>query len=419
MNYKYNKYKNKYFDLKNDRSKIDLSKINQLGGQINVTTFSSFGITENVEIQEAITNPSHLKYKNDLLINNPYDHPDTKYGSTYNIAKIPNGTTGKIHHGENPQSSQIHLFCNTYGNDDIISKPPGTYTRILSYNVHNLVKSCNPAIRNNKNLIDILEKVNPDIIFCQELAPDITAVSSNPATIAPSDPNKGTFVKLSQELDKKNYIFQYFADTKYNLSQKSVQNYYALYNGIFSKYKFLEVKSIKLGPKNRVCVYSLIERSSDIYLACFNIHIEYNQGLTIDGTNPKKNIIANQVEHLIKIIYTIYTNLENNEKYKDKITYILGGDFNFNIANIDECINPEIKKAYTNLKNFMFLLNPFFYSYNQPKIPFSGLNTHKLIDYFFVEPPNNKKLGSYYYYILPFKNSDHYPILYDLVLYDK
>lgn len=359
-----------------------------------------------------IKNPYYNKEKMSTLRENEGKPAKVTGNSDNYIDYIPKLNSDMAYHGEHSINKK---FCE-YIPKQLKSLNKNEY-RLMSYNVHNFVKRCNtslPLERSNNNLIDILQQTSPDILFCQEITPDITAVGNKDESVLISDHRIGNFEAITQKLKRLNYKYQFIADTKhilqkYNTSKPNqIKSYYLLCNGTFSKYPIINQASFALGGNNRICIYTLIKLPNEIYLACFNVHIEFD----IDKKYKNKSFIEIQINNLILIINNIVLTLQKNN---DRTYYILTGDFNNDLIN-----NPLNLKCIDSLKQYMNMLNPIFHGfhYNTSKPPntiFSAAsNLNIVIDYFFINSPTGIELTNNNYYILPYTNSDHYPIVYDL-----
>ena len=398
INY-YNKYikiKNKYLLLKN---------ILNGGGIINKPKYFHPKIKDQKEI-DALYRDIEIITTDNINIMNPYidseiTHTGTMKHLLYNKTKV---------FAEMPPIDQPYAYIGEHSripNEDYcVRKPyyPPPNLRIVSYNVHNFVKQCpRPIGKSTSYSLDTIMKLKPDIFFLQEITPEY---EERPDDNKENATGGGNFKNLVDFCNKHGYTYNFIADTHYSTEPNALDStrpYFMLCNAIFSKYRMLENKSIGLG-NNRICIHSIIDFEI-YYISCYNVHIEFN-GKIMDEKNKIKYKYT-QINKLAKYIYN--SSLECDKKYIDKpIYYILGGDFNNTIDDID---------LFKPITSIMKNLNPILSSDVGDNMDlYSAQNTERVLDMFFIGLPSNYECNMNYY-IIPDNNSDHYPILLDFLPY--
>ncbi len=373
-------------------------------------------------------------YARPIDITNPYSRITRPNGSISagQFALIKNDNERKVHDRE-----PLHISPQYCNNIAYYPKKNIYDIRFVSYNVHNFVKQCDDdsksinvnvnrvgeTIRSGRNYDATIFTINnllADIVFLQEIVPKFNTVN------VPQDQSNAEFTTIINRFNKIGLSYYYIADTHYSKKKDALDHdvpYFILCNAIFSKYKILHSETCELG-NNRICIYSLIE-IDHIFICCFNIHLEWN--LNIRDTKRNVPYTESQINKL-----AIYIN--NIKKEMDAIGadafYILGGDFN------NSLLDSRFNTLFSPLSSFMNKLKPVMSVIKDDKIhhinpQFSGAGRMNLFDGFYIIPENNYTIGqgrgmvrgnhtrkiiNNYYNIVPENHSDHYPIVYDLIL---
>lgn len=336
-------------------------------------------------------------------------------------AELPDFGSQQAYVGEPTFPNEPKWYCRDNNN---ILKPRDYVLRFASYNVHNFVKQCLPNPNNaherGRNIapcLDILRNLDADIVFLQEIVP-YTAI---PGVANPEREHAGAnFRYITEQFSSIGFQHQFIADTHYSNKPDALdfdKPYFMLCNGIISKHEIIDKKIFELG-NNRICMMALFRKNNNLY-ACFNVHIEYSdRQVDVKNKQPYK---FTQMNRLAKIIYDQSLELKGNPAYKnDTIYYVLGGDFNNSYS-----VTPKLFQSVVNVMGKPLEARIMNDSPSEFGI-LSGSNQHALIDYFFVAGPEYsnhrdtptpmaRPFYNNHYNIILNSNSDHYPIVYDMI----
>lgn len=401
---KYEKYKNKYETL---------AEIINGGSPTPISNPVFTANNDPVQLTINSVDAQHPYLNVERISNLPLGEKKNMFNSTRVMGSIPPLQSRLSFSGESDLSNNFG-YCQNL-DPQIPIKPFNV--RFASWNVHNFVKQCGlqwtPKGRDFRFAITDLHKIQPDILFLQEMSPDIRSTQI--------DINRDTFNNITQTIATHLNLSHYFiSDTHYSTKPDSLNAtvpYFMLCNGIFSKFPIIEQLSVGLG-NNRTCAYVLVAVNQNNYIACFNVHIEFDRSI-IDPKRKNVSYITTQINKLIAFVDKKRNEFENNSTYKDKVHYMVGGDFNNDYLN-DMGGTPE-KASFDFLRNMMMpngMLIPKLSGHTYDNAIVSSQNRHNLIDYFMFNSKSGTDLTSNNYLIIPFDSSDHRLIMYDQLLFD-
>jgi endonuclease/exonuclease/phosphatase family metal-dependent hydrolase len=418
MNYnkKYLKYKTKYKNIK------------ELSGGLNhpivgANSRASFDTKNQSTNFDTLLGPI-LSRNKEVDIKKPYmaseyGFPNMEKKNKFNksgvYASLPLFDTGHAYTGEVIQANQN--YCKDTKN---IQSPFDYVVRFVSYNVHNFVKQCwttetnsYPIGRDIAPHLDILQKLNADIVFIQEITPYTKQTGQANPSIESIDAN---FTYITKQFANIGLSQHFIADTHYSTNVDALdanKPYFMLCNAIISKHELTNKKTFELG-NNRICMMAVFIKNTNLYV-CFNVHIEFSEFILDSKRDCKYK--ETQIKKLAKLIYDESEILKTNTNYANyNIYYVLGGDFNNEFNN--SLFNPIINVMGNPLEARMM-------DEDNPREIISGQNQHKLLDYFFAMGPEHtrqktpipEKQGFHnkHFSVVRNSSSDHYPIVFDMI----
>lgn len=253
----------------------------------------------------------------------------------------------------------------------------GEYS-LLTYNIHAFIKQCSYInqkedlsinSRNNKEIIEFINLLSPDIVFFQEYSP--------------------YYIEDNIELKLSNFFLEYnkkFTDNKYehfttsNCSSPQSNSDY-LGNFIMSKHNLNNILLYKY-RSNRCFIESKIQ-INDIDIIVLNIHPQ--------SESRRNNYNKEQIIH--------FFNLISNKYNVNEVPIIIAGDFNTDNKDIHDNINNmgfiSVHNIYNNLDNNIY----------------SGYHG-VLIDYIYISRKFTNIFKISDFKIFNLDSSDHYPLLF-------
>ena len=307
----------------------------------------------------------------------PYKELKSKIVS---YSKFPEFDTDQAYLGEKLRGNKSS-FCRKNVNTIIHTEP--TNFVILTYNVHNFVKICNPQGRNHMHIInaikEILDKTHIDIVCMQEVTP---IYLSKPTTR--QEIEAGSFSELVDQMSKLGFTYHICTNSMWDTDELN-EDYYIIANFIFSKHLPTSVTHFGL-PNNRCAQLAKIRHNStnnEIYI--LNTQLEFRHGLT---TKSGKNVLQTQIQCLCDII----------ENYNKSHPFFIAGDFNNDI--VTDPIFEELNK----------LCKPITPT-SDTSTDISGFNTSKIIDYILQTNKTSQICNIVTRLIIQHDASDHYPVM--------
>jgi len=323
--------------------------------------------------------------------NTNYNYKTVKYDITF-IKKYP----GKLYKGEYSRSGELEYlrdFCNVDNSiiftDNMYKKT--SYNgkenyRLMSYNIHSFINSCNSIkdnmmdTRNVKEILELCSYLKPDILAFQEYSP--------------------VFLD-KKELNVMNFIDTYIDkidprmidSNMYNGISNSVGTF--LGNMTMSIFKMDEKINLSLLYKkneSRPFVGSKINiEGIDLYM--FNIHpvAEYDDISQYNSMNFK------QIKWYVDMISLKYP--------PNKYNIVICGDYNNSNNYLKEYMN---KKLFRTVHDFYQKDTESFTGYHGSYLDFIYVSYHFIYDFTIVD-----------HSVITVNYSDHYPVMFDFRVNDK
>lgn len=249
---------------------------------------------------------------------------------------------------------------------------------VMSLNIHNFVRICDPRGRSIVKFINelnkIIQKSKTNVICFQEVVPHY---ETKPTTR--NDIIKGNFNLLITEMTKLGFSHNMITNTMWNIDEQK-NDYYILANCIFSKYPLFDKQSFGLTGNRAVQIAHVNYNNSDIIIA--NTHLEYNKTKKYSLSNA--TVLQLQIEQLTNIIKGI----------AEKYPVIITGDFNNDIAK---------EKIFSPLLDLCNYVSP-------KNAKLTGFNNESVIDHILITKNSSIFIKCDMNAVIPSDISDHYPI---------
>lgn len=277
----------------------------------------------------------------------------------------------------------LNVFCDDSVNPYIIPKDLDTF-RLLSYNVHSFIKSCNVYLRNRNNaMTDTIQQNQPTdsthevIQFIKDCQCDVFGFQEFSPTLVDQD----GFLRVrnfAQQFDEPDYVI---SDC---LENGKIMKMFG--NAIFSKTKINDKKTIPFQTLEDIRCFI----GGVITLGAQNINI-FNIHPTSEATNKNDN------ETQIK---TFFSEISQQKK---RTNVIVMGDFNTDRKDIHDFI---VSQGFVNVNRLLNIIS------DQTHSGYHGT----LIDYIYVSDTFLTNFTPQQLLIPNINLSDHYPLIFDFTL---
>jgi len=274
----------------------------------------------------------------------------------------------------------LNVFCDESSNPKPIAKESNTF-RLLSFNVHSFIKSCDVYSRNRNNaMTEVIQQNQPTdstfevIQFVKDCQCDLFGFQEYSPTIF-----KDGFLKVG------NFADQFDQPIDYAISDclNSGEEMKLFGNAIFSKYKMDNKKIISFPTSEGTrCFISSTIKYAEQNINIFNIHP------TSEGVNKNDN------EHQIKSFFSEIS------QQKNKSNVIVMGDFNTSEPSIHDFI---VSQGFVDINKLLNIMS------DQTHSGYHGT----LIDYIYVSNTFITNFTPQRLLIPQINLSDHYPFIFD------
>lgn len=337
-------------------------------------------------VNDSITTPYKLnEYDLRSYINNYNGSYNTNYnfGQIVNEIKNKKSNPNRLHKNEYMRHGEIkHIenFCinSTFNNNLLnISPKKKNILRLISYNVHSFMQTCdvfdktsdgyfqssiaNNDINNTNNILSLIRHIEPDFICLQEFSP-------YPTPTEPISKLKNFYDSYNineQNKPLKSFVTTYLDDANVDIKNLPtfIGNMILSTHNMVTRNSFNTFGNYQSNSTPRGHVYSKINYDGDdIYLFCVHPSAEGKPFLEYNKTYHHKKVAYGYDEktldnkiHIEGIIHYIINELKLDPKLD---TIIISGDFNTNkLDNFDIFMKNSFinsKDVYSESDNYAF-----------------------------------------------------------------
>lgn len=338
-------------------------------------------------INNALDNFIPLVNLQELDYVNPINNASINNLENTTFANLPQFNTDTAYIGEQLIGNK-NTFCINSPLNELSDLPQTNDSlNVLTMNVHNFVKICEPNHGRNMEhfeqfILSLIQNTKLDVICLQEISPNY---DNYPYT--QNEIKEGNFVRLVEFMSNNGFIYHSLLNQTYDSS--TINPYYILGNGIFSKYPFIE--KYMYGLANNRCLQEVIISFNGHDIRLINTHLEFNNLLMNAQANLP--VIRIQIKQLVEIIIS--------KHHKTIIT----GDFNNKLIN-------DQNNLFDELLNYVKIKSP---NNHNEQGAYTGFNSNKVIDYILMSNNMEHELLNPFIEehnkIIKTDVSDHYPVI--------